>query len=52
MKSPTHTVTMKGFWMDKLEVTNGMYMLCVQAGACEPPQNFKSQTRDFVFQQS
>lgn len=44
-EKPDHNVTIKGFWMDKLEVTNGMYARCVQAGACEPPQNFKSQTR-------
>jgi eukaryotic-like serine/threonine-protein kinase len=48
-EKPDHTVTIKGFWMDKLEVTNGMYMLCVQSGACEPPQNFKSQARASYF---
>jgi serine/threonine-protein kinase len=48
-EEPAHSVTMKGYWIDKLEVTNGMYMLCVQAGACEPPQHFKSQTRDSYF---
>ncbi|WKZ37724.1 MAG: SUMF1/EgtB/PvdO family nonheme iron enzyme [Anaerolineales bacterium] len=46
---PVHNVTLKGYWMDKLEVTNGMYTLCVQAGACEPPQNFKSGTRNSYF---
>jgi eukaryotic-like serine/threonine-protein kinase len=46
---PAHSVTLKAFWMDKLEVTNGMYVLCVQAGACEPPQRFVSQTRDSYF---
>jgi formylglycine-generating enzyme required for sulfatase activity len=49
---PAHNVTLKAFWMDKLEVTNGMYMLCVQAGACEPPQLFKSQTRNSYFNNS
>ncbi len=48
-EKPDHNVTLKGFWMDKLEVTNGMYMLCVQAGACEPPQAFRSETRDSYF---
>ncbi|MBM4427952.1 MAG: formylglycine-generating enzyme family protein [Chloroflexi bacterium] len=48
-EQPAHNVTMKGFWIDKLEVTNGMYTLCVQAGACEPPQRFASQTRDSYF---
>lgn len=46
---PVHSVTIKAFWMDKLEVTNAMYTLCVQASACEPPQTFKSQTRDSYF---
>ena len=48
-EKPDHTVSMKGFWMDKLEVTNAMYALCVQASACEPPQTFKSQTRESYF---
>jgi formylglycine-generating enzyme required for sulfatase activity len=48
-EQPVHNVTLKGFWMDKLEVTNGMYLLCVKAGACEPPQSFKSGTRDSYF---
>jgi serine/threonine-protein kinase len=46
---PVHGVTMKGFWIDKFEVTNAMYFLCVQAGACTPPQFFKSDTRDAYF---
>ena len=35
-EKPDHAVSMSAFWMDKLEVTNAMYMLCVQEGACEP----------------
>jgi formylglycine-generating enzyme required for sulfatase activity len=34
---PALKVTLKGFWMDKVEVTNGMYLLCVQAGVCALP---------------
>lgn len=48
-EEPDHQVTLKAYWMDKLEVTNAMYLLCVQAGACEPPQEFKSGTRDSYF---
>ena len=48
-EQPSHNVTLKAFWMDKLEITNAMYMLCVQAGACEPPQRFNSETRDQYF---
>jgi len=51
---PADKVTMAGFWMDKLEVTNGMYKLCVDAGVCELPHYgsqavLKSKTRDPYF---
>ncbi|HET9588533.1 MAG TPA: SUMF1/EgtB/PvdO family nonheme iron enzyme, partial [Anaerolineales bacterium] len=29
---PVHDVTLDAFWMDQLEVTNGMFALCVGAG--------------------
>lgn len=34
---PAHTVSLDAFWIDQTEVTNGMYRLCVEAGACQPP---------------
>ncbi len=43
---PAHQVTMSAFWMDKLEVTNSMYTICVQAGACGLPSAFKSEHHD------
>ncbi|MGZ9226296.1 MAG: formylglycine-generating enzyme family protein [Anaerolineales bacterium] len=46
---PEHDVTLDAFWIDQLEVTNAMYALCVEAGACEPPQNLRSQRRDSYF---
>ena len=46
---PAHTVSLDAFWIDKLEVTNAMYMLCVQAGACSPPKNWASDTRSSYF---
>lgn len=46
---PDHQVTLSAFWMDKLEVTNAMYMLCVQAGACDPPVTFASEKHDSYF---
>jgi serine/threonine-protein kinase len=36
-EQPVHAVTLDSFWIDRTEVTNAMYRLCVQAGACQPP---------------
>lgn len=44
-EKPAHEVTLDAFWMDQLEVTNGMYTLCVGAVMCEPPYSFNSQRR-------
>jgi len=46
---PNHDVQLDAFWMDQLEVTNAMYLLCVSSGTCEPPQSFKSQRRADYF---
>jgi formylglycine-generating enzyme required for sulfatase activity len=48
-ETPDHDVTLDAFWMDQLEVTNAMYSLCVQSGACKPPQSFKSQRHPGYF---
>jgi len=37
-EDPPHPVEVNAFWMDQIEVTNAMYALCVNAGACKPPQ--------------
>jgi formylglycine-generating enzyme required for sulfatase activity len=37
-EGPRHTVTLDSFWIDRTEVTNAMYALCINAGAC-PVQN-------------
>jgi formylglycine-generating enzyme required for sulfatase activity len=34
---PSHRVFVDAFWMDKIEVTNAMYELCIDEGACTPP---------------
>jgi serine/threonine protein kinase len=34
-----HKVHTDAFWMDRTEITNAMYRLCVSAGICTPPQN-------------
>jgi formylglycine-generating enzyme required for sulfatase activity len=36
-EQPVHTVTLDDFWIDRTEVTNVQYRLCVDAGACEAP---------------
>lgn len=46
---PAHTVSLEAFWIDKLEVTNAMYMLCVQARACTPPEDWASDSRPSYF---
>jgi formylglycine-generating enzyme required for sulfatase activity len=46
---PAHDVALNGYWMDQLEVTNAMYMLCVKSGGCTPPLDFKSQRRPKYF---
>ena len=37
-EEPQHTVNVGDFWIMRTEVTNAQYRLCVEAGACEPPQ--------------
>jgi eukaryotic-like serine/threonine-protein kinase len=46
---PAHNVTLEAFWMDQVEVTNGMYGLCVQAGECRPPVKLNSDNRGDYF---
>jgi formylglycine-generating enzyme required for sulfatase activity len=48
-EAPAHTVTLDAFWIDKTEVTNGMYALCVQAGLCDPPSKTSSTRRSSYY---
>jgi eukaryotic-like serine/threonine-protein kinase len=48
-EEPPHTVYLDAFWIDQTEVTNAMYIKCVQAGKCEPPTEPKSYTRDSYY---
>jgi formylglycine-generating enzyme required for sulfatase activity len=36
-ESPPYSVTLDNFWIDKYEVTNAQYALCVEAGSCDAP---------------
>ena len=46
---PAHDVTLDAFWIDQVEVTNGMYELCVEAGVCRPPVKVNSDNRADYF---
>lgn len=46
---PAHDVSLDAFWIDQLEVTNAMYLLCVQTGACALPNDWASDRRNSYF---
>jgi serine/threonine-protein kinase len=41
-EKPQHRVSLDAYWIDRTEVTNAMYTLCVQAEACQPPNDNSS----------
>lgn len=46
---PLHEVYLDAYYIDKHEVTNSQYALCVNAGGCEEPASNSSSTRDWYF---
>jgi eukaryotic-like serine/threonine-protein kinase len=46
---PAREIFISAFWMDQVEVTNGMYGLCVKDGACRPPAQPRSDNRENYF---
>ncbi|MBC8492912.1 MAG: SUMF1/EgtB/PvdO family nonheme iron enzyme [Chloroflexi bacterium] len=46
---PQHTVYLDAFYIGKYEVTNAEYKECVDAGACDPPSENASRTRDSYY---
>ena len=43
-EKPSHRVTMHAYWIDKFDVTNAMYLKCVNAQVCNPPQSTSSKS--------
>jgi len=46
---PVNTVYLDGYWIDKYEVSNGQYALCVDAGVCRPSYLSSSETRPYYY---
>jgi len=44
-EEPVHAVFLDAYWIDRTEVTNAMYALCVDAGKCEEPDKKSSKTQ-------
>ncbi|MFZ5910007.1 MAG: SUMF1/EgtB/PvdO family nonheme iron enzyme [Chloroflexota bacterium] len=44
-EKPAHAVFLKDYYIDKYEVTNGAYKICVQAGECKAPYSLNSSAR-------
>ncbi|MBN2393555.1 MAG: SUMF1/EgtB/PvdO family nonheme iron enzyme [Anaerolineae bacterium] len=36
-EQPMHTVVLDSFWLDRTEITNEQYAMCVASGVCEAP---------------
>ncbi len=48
-EEPIHAVTLSPYWIDSTEVTNAMYMQCVEEGKCSPPDSSESHTRSSYY---
>jgi len=48
-EKPQHRVYLDSYWIDRTEVTNAMYALCVHAGVCQSPISTSSDTRESYF---
>jgi formylglycine-generating enzyme required for sulfatase activity len=42
-EKPVHPVYLETFFIDKFEVTNAQYKICVEAGVCKPPDGTRLQ---------
>jgi len=48
-EEPVHEVYLDVYYIDQYEVTNAAYQDCVEAGTCDPPEEFISNTRDSYY---
>ncbi len=48
-EKPAHSESVASFWIDRTEVTNAQYQLCLSAGACAPPARTDSVTRSSYY---
>lgn len=46
---PAHQIYLDSYYVDKYEVTNLNYKICVSASACQPPTNTSSSTRSSYY---
>jgi eukaryotic-like serine/threonine-protein kinase len=46
---PQHVVYLDAYWIDKTEVTNSKYLMCVNAGECSSPTEISSETRSYYY---
>jgi formylglycine-generating enzyme required for sulfatase activity len=48
-EKPVHRVYLHSFWVDRTEITNGMYTECVSERVCTPPSSTSSASRDSYY---
>lgn len=48
-EQPIHIVFLDAYYIDKYEVTNSAYKVCVDSGVCDPPANTASLTHGYYF---
>jgi eukaryotic-like serine/threonine-protein kinase len=48
-EQPPHIVILDAYWIDKTEVSNAMYIKCVNSGKCQAPSSSSSKTRSSYY---